>query len=925
MEYKVYYKRQEFDLNALLSFDLLKEVLYQLLTSQKKAEKDIEKLKNTCKRLSKMNQIIQENLALNDNYSDDNEEINLSEQEEAQSQKDNYSEKNEAMENEGLKINENTKTGEVKEREMNDNKNDNEEEIINDNHQEKVPEENKNNSEKNEDKLDNNRNNNNNIEPNEQIKEVENLKNENVGEKQMLKNENPIENGSTEKNVEKTKAKENNKIKQYGNNMKIEKQGNYSQQPTNQISPEFIRSLAKQIKDNKKQMSDMDKNIKHQMKLSLENIRADFLNKLKEINLEKQSDSQKTNTSIEDLKKAIESLEHKMEDCIAKCSSIDIYSFFKDSGDGTVDAAKVLVKSLEERVFKKIEFIDSRYKKDASDNLKTKNKLENTIPDIVKIQKDIEQINENLVKHNGEMNEIKAEFSEKTNEIKVINQENNNITKKIENLDFNFDEVIKKKINEIEKEVNDLKDNDIGSKPSKMFNFDFRNKIIDEEIVQSFEKKISDLRKKTNDLENTLKLHSKNEEINSIKNELNNMKLDLEKKIKKDDLKELYNFHLGTIDEINDLKDHVTSSFEEIRKLKSDNVSLMQKIENINGNIILLQNSKLSGTHVPMINFEKYIDHEKFQEFIGPIMKQIEKIYKDISYFDRNITELYSLNKNFIKNEKLFKLEEDMNNKLNDLKNSFLKKFVDKMEFTKSLKQIDIQIKSLDIDSKKGEADSWIMAKKPLGCFNCATCESNIKKVTPHNEYLAWNKYPQQDKIYRMGQGFSKMLQVMTSEFVKSIGNTEKDNEINELSSRTNMGSGANLMLEKSQLNNNVDNLDDYEQKISKSVLKINNKEQINEDVLKKIQNNQINNSRHKGKVTLPRVLNFKNKLKVKNNITLTTNIPITDDENTAKNDSVEKEVVCDNSPKIMKIKKKRPYIKTDDNLIYNNMSQSKG
>ena len=39
---------------------------------------------------------------------------------------------------------------------------------------------------------------------------------------------------------------------------------------------------------------------------------------------------------------------------------------FKDTGDGNVDMSKVLVKALEEKVFKKFELIDLIYKQESN-------------------------------------------------------------------------------------------------------------------------------------------------------------------------------------------------------------------------------------------------------------------------------------------------------------------------------------------------------------------------------------------------------------------------------------------------------------------------------------------------------------------------------------------------------------------------------
>ena len=202
-------------------------------------------------------------------------------------------------------------------------------------------------------------------------------------------------------------------------------------------------------------------------------------------------------------------------------------------------------------------------------------------------------------------------------------------------------------------------------------------------------------------------------------------------------------------------------------------------------------------------------------------------------------------------------------------------------------------------------------------------CEANIKNINPSSEYISWNKYPQQDKIYRMGQGFSHMLQMMTSEFVKSIGNAEKTDRDNgdEVSSRNynNLALNNNLTFDK-----NIFNTDNGERKQSASVLKINNKEQINEDVLKKINNYNLYSSKGKGKVQLPRVLKFKKKLKLKSDTN--NNIPVSDDEYTGRNDSMEKEDIKDNitSPKILKILKKKPFLKTEENLEYTQVNNTK-
>ena len=174
-----------------------------------------------------------------------------------------------------------------------------------------------------------------------------------------------------------------------------------------------------------------------------------------------------------------------------------------------------------------------------------------------------------------------------------------------------------------------------------------------------------------------------------------------------------------------------------------------------------------------------------------------------------------------------------------------------------------------------------------------------------------------------MGKGFSHMLQMMTSEFVKSIGNAQKESD-NEFTSRSN-GKNPNIVIDINNHNihnrNDNINLNINERKQSASVLKINNKEQFNEEALRKINNYNLYSSKGKGRMQLPRVFNFKKKLKLRNS----SGIPVSDDERSRRNDSVEKDNINDiTSPKIMKIRKKNQFLRTDENADLTDTYNSK-
>ena len=61
-----------------------------------------------------------------------------------------------------------------------------------------------------------------------------------------------------------------------------------------------------------------------------------------------------------------------------------------------------------------------------------------------------------------------------------------------------------------------------------------------------------------------------------------------------------------------------------------------------------------------------------------------------------------------------------------------------------------------------------------------------VRDLNNKSDYVAWNKYPQRDdKTYRMGHGFSRMLQNVNSNLLKSQEMKDKnfisDDEINDL------------------------------------------------------------------------------------------------------------------------------------------------
>jgi hypothetical protein len=72
---------------------------------------------------------------------------------------------------------------------------------------------------------------------------------------------------------------------------------------------------------------------------------------------------------------------------------------------------------------------------------------------------------------------------------------------------------------------------------------------------------------------------------------------------------------------------------------------------------------------------------------------------------------------------------------------------------------LDTQIKQIiDVYIKKNEkGDNWLLAKKPLGGYSCASCERYLGDLQENQEHLAWNKVSNQasePRLYRVIFGF---------------------------------------------------------------------------------------------------------------------------------------------------------------------------
>ena len=512
---------------------------------------------------------------------------------------------------------------------------------------------------KNENEIENKINTNNNInyENINEIKNEEENENKNEKEEKIENIENKINNqnisidnnnNSEQKLIEKKlSGKQKNivtndtNINSYTNQTSENNKKDQSSIIGTMVSPDLITKMMKQLKEQNTKLILLENQVKAISKNN-KNLESHLNNHI----LDNESEIQLINDRINSLLQKNEEYDQKIDNLQVKASELDVFSILKDSGGGTIDATKIMVKALEEKIFKKFELVDARYKKDSSDNLKMKTNVENITPKLGQFQRELERISDINKQVKEDLDNYKKENEEQN--LDSMNTMNNDIKRKLSELKDELEKNLKNKILSLENQLKNIKTANSENNTFDLLKLGLGNNGLDSEAAQALEKKINDLRKKTNDLENTLKLHMDKKEIDDIKKEIKDMKFILDKKITKDDLKELYNFHLSGVDEINDMKDRQSITNDELRKTVKDLQNLQQRVESLSGNLALLQNTPSSG-NAKIIDFSKYIDNQKLTETLKPFLKEFEKLYKEMDSFRRDISDIDSQGKNYTK------------------------------------------------------------------------------------------------------------------------------------------------------------------------------------------------------------------------------------------------------------------------------------
>ena len=508
---------------------------------------------------------------------------------------------------------------------------------------------------------------------------------------------------------------------------------------------------------------------------------------------------------ITDIENMINDIQKKNED---ENNIVAVFGDNDEPGNVETDKVKVWIKNLEQKITKKIEFSDKRTK----NNENSLNDLKDEINDIKNKLDNFELMISSNKKNEDEEKKVNMDVPENKKDM--------------------FDNyVTKEEFDKFKNELNQKsEDNDKNILETPIKNTNEKENKFDESIIHKLGNMYHNLKesvsKSIDNNEKYVKNQIKKLEIDVIKNDIEKLRNDLNTKLNQDNLNNI-NLKFEDLENVSEnLRTIVDDSKKDIRVINDKYSKLFKYLETIRGQVLTLleQEDAQNKKSKDEINLDlsALLTREEFFENKEKMNKKIDKILTKESDNYRMIQEIYKKLNNFVTETELQNLEQYFLNLLNETKIKIAKNYIDKTELQKNIKFLDIRIKQLEESSSK-ENENWLLAKKPINGFLCASCEAYIGDLKSNDDIATWNRLADRKgkRNYRIGHGFSTMLKLINSDILKRA---EKENNNN------------------SYINNNALKQDENK-KINHSLPKIkifqNQTNQINNE----IQNGKMNNS----------------------------------------------------------------------------------
>ena len=458
---------------------------------------------------------------------------------------------------------------------------------------------------------------------------------------------------------------------------------------------------------------------------------------------------------------------------------------------GDMNIILSLVSNIEKKTTAKSKLMDEKIAKIDSNSFKMTKELQNI--------KNSQDLNKRQIEANKKLIEdLNVKHENLSKVVEVNNEEiNDKLESKITYLERYIKESIevlnkgiKKKLTNIDENINVGKESPKESiNPSQINNINIENN----KEIKALKESISDINKKIKSLPNQSDLEQIKTDISALKSGMNNS-------VRLSDFKEVKEIQDDNRANIKKLKEDF-EDFQNNQTASGDIQKMIRKLEMLNNKVHDMEEGDLMfrknmGNTSKAEDKYRFLEYVIFDEFKTQIVKEFNNINENFVNSRKLLDELIDSVRNRTSFKDLKALEDAVMSKMEDLKIASGKKFADRNEVNRTIKYLDQQIRNIvQVYIKKLEkGDNWLLAKKPITNNLCASCESYIGDLKDagnanNNTYIPWNKYPVKDpndKLYRMGNGFSKMLQLIQVDENDKKSAFQTYNEMNEISKNKN-------------------------------------------------------------------------------------------------------------------------------------------
>ena len=704
-------------------------------------------------------------------------------------------------------------------------------------------------------------------------------------------------------NIQKEKESNKNNIK---GKMPIK-----SSDKLNKTSQNSILFFIKETKNLDEKINNLENKLTKDFESQIKKIETESKENIKSLLEENKSEYNKLDEQLNALMKNNEEQNKKIESCILKYDSIDIYNVLKNTSNNKLDSINSMVTALEEKVFKKLDYIEDKHNEDFGRFTKLLESNENNSMKLEKLQKNIVDIKYN------DLTEIREYLKKnlKENEKKIIdllnslNKKERDLSSKMDNIEKNILVILEEKqsaLNKNKETMDEFQDNLIDIQ-NKFEEFCQNQNDINKKISNDIQEKINLFKNKLNSVETKIKQIDYTNEIKQFDKDMKEINNTLKEKITYDNLNDLYKLQSNDAEDINNIQRNILTIQENIKKCVLNYETMGPKVDAFIEYLISKKNKKKPKKEV--IDFTQLITKETFDEILKNLTRRIDSIFIEIDSYKRNLDDIKLEQNQYERKDAIIKMEEQIHSEIDENRNKIQK---NRNELNKQLRGMEVDIKSIWNELKKKEsADSWILAKHPMKCFNCASCNNDIKIEPQKEEYIPWNRILPSTRSYRQGKGYSHVLEKMSNDFINN--NDEKNeskekvtlNQDKDIKNSSTNNINSSTQLEETKINNSndtniniIENFGIIERSSSQPKLPLkkgrNQKGIINE------------------KMQLPQVVDMARKKAIFD--TFKNISSCSDKDRITINEYLIKNVLRINSPKVVKIKKKN----TGKNLSFN-------